>query len=115
MNYVIIVILLAFVNWFPTFGSPILIRGSVLLKAFPDDIEGFTFGRFVVTRENSPSNKLISHELIHVKQYKEYGVIVFLVCYYGKMLCYFIDLKDIDKSYKSISFEVEAYEKQLKE
>lgn len=115
MNYILIVLIFAWVNYFPTLGPTILVKEPWLLNTFfPKSIEGFTFGRFIVVKE-TPSAKLISHELIHVKQYKRWGVIGFLVGYYSQMLWYYYNLRDIDKAYRAISFEVEAYKNQIKD
>ena len=115
MLYVLIVLILTWVNWIPTLGPTLLIRKPWLLKTFfPRGINGFTFGRFIVVRE-SPSAQLISHELIHVKQYRRWGVIGFLLCYYIQMLWFLANLRDINKAYRMISFEKEAYNGQLKD
>lgn len=107
MMYVII--LLIMFNRLLTLGEPEIIVYPAIMVVFPKDIKGFTFGKFIVIRNDNPSEELIKHELVHVKQYKKLGVIVFLTCYYSQMIYYYIKLGDINKAYRTISFEREAY------
>jgi len=104
------IVLIIVLNWLPTLGEPEVIVSPLIMRVFPKDIKGFTLGKFIVIKDNNPSDELIRHELVHVGQYKKWGVIVFLACYYSQMLYYFIKLGDINKAYRAISFEREAYE-----
>lgn len=76
-------------------------KNSKILKLFfPKWVTAFTFGSHVFTRSKNPSAALIKHETVHVKQYKQYGIIKFLWIYF------WVDRK---LPYRQKRFEKEAY------
>lgn len=74
--------------------------------------EGVTIGRSIYFLGSQPSSKLLRHELVHVEQYEQYGVVGLLTRY----LFHYLKgrLKGLDHwgAYYQIPFEVEAYKKQ---
>ena len=66
---------------------------------------------FVVLREErmKENQVMINHERIHIRQQVELLVIPFFVWYFVEFLIRFLVCKDIDKAYRNISFEREAY------
>lgn len=63
---------------------------------------GSTIYLYNISAQNFLANKKwLAHELIHIRQYKQYGVIKFL---------FFYLLETFKKGYKSNKFEVEARE-----
>lgn len=75
--------------------------GSKLLWLFPEWVEAVTIGRHIFFRDYLPLSWLIDHEAVHVRQYREHGIIKFLWIYF---------IKEWKLPYKKKSFEVEAYE-----
>ena len=107
MRLFLCLLVLVFINSLPCVGEPVNVKESVFLNMFPEDVEAFTLGRFIFYRSSDTS--LEYHELVHVKQYKEMGVLVFLTSYYYQMLVGVLDGKSLDEAYFDISFEKEAY------
>ncbi len=79
-------------------------KGTLVAKLwlmfFPKWVLASTFGRHVFTRDKQPAGWVIPHELVHVRQYKEYGIIKFLWIYFWK---------ERKISYLEKTFEKEAY------
>ena len=109
MRLFLIMLVLVAVNSLPTLGEPINVKESMFLKVFPQEVDAFTLGRFIFYRSSDTSSK--AHELVHVKQYKEKGVLVFLSSYYSQMLYGVVKGKTFNEAYYDISFEKEAYGK----
>lgn len=103
--------LMIIMNWGLCVGAPIVVTGSPLLKAFPENIAGFTVGRFIFIGGTNPSNELVAHEATHVAQYKTRGVVGFLAQYYGEMAYYYGKTGNGEMAYLSVSLEREAYGK----
>ena len=109
MRLFLIILVLVFINSLPCVGEPINVKESVFCKVFPQEVDAFTLGRFIFYRTDDISSK--AHELVHVKQYKEVGVLVFLTSYYSQMLYGVVKGKSFNEAYHDISFEKEAYGK----
>ncbi len=85
--------------------------GAVLVigAPLPPGADGLTLGRFVLIRpghEESPY--LLAHELVHVRQYRERGVLGFLGRYLGRYLLLRLDGWGHDAAYRRLPEEVEA-------
>ncbi len=60
-------------------------------------------------RNNANGNdRLLSHELVHVRQWHEMGVLGFLVSYLGDFAKNLLRFKNWNKAYREISLEKEA-------
>lgn len=55
------------------------------------------------------SNKIINHERIHTAQMKELLFIFFYLWYVIEWLIFLVKYKNLEKAYRNISFEKEAY------
>ncbi len=74
---------------------------------------GMTLGRFVfVTSDEAHdgSRKLLAHELVHVRQWHELGVVRFLGRYLASYVRQLVRLRKHRKAYRAIGLEVEAYD-----
>jgi hypothetical protein len=108
MNVLLVILLVLVFNYIPCYVGVWSIRAPLLFKIFPDKVEAFTVGGFIFCR-GEMSFKVALHESVHVRQYKKWGIIGFLFLYYIEMGYWFYRLEDIDKAYRAISFEREAY------
>jgi Domain of unknown function (DUF4157) len=78
------------------------------------DVIGITLGRRIYlnpkvsSRPNSYMERLLRHELAHVRQVNRHGLIGFLVRYVTEFLRHFVREKSVAAAYRKISFEVEA-------
>jgi hypothetical protein len=73
---------------------------------------GMTIGRFVFLRNDGQfdgSRKLIAHELVHVRQYYELGLLRFLARYLRHYVRGLLRLKRHRAAYLAIPFEQWAY------
>lgn len=82
-------------------------------------LSGMTIFPFIVLREEhktNPTHVLVNHESIHIKQQAEGLLIFFALIYYGHWLFNIIknlikrEPEIINKSYREIIYEVEAYD-----
>tara|TARA_B110000285_G_scaffold210586_1_gene252540 strand:+ start:4742 stop:5122 length:381 start_codon:yes stop_codon:yes gene_type:complete len=82
------------------------------------NIGGITLWPFIVLREyyqgttnywRSKRERIINHESIHIKQQQELLIIPFYVLYVLEYIVKSILYMSIDKGYRAISFEREAY------
>ena len=72
-------------------------------------VNGMTLGRLVLLRRgHERSEKLIAHELVHVRQWAELGVPRFLVCYLRTYLLGLVRLHSHRRAYLAIPLEEEA-------
>ena len=77
--------------------------------------EGVTLGSHIFYYDDDVSYRTFTHEMVHVEQYRKYGVPLFLLIY---VIHYVIGrLKGLshDEAYRNICFEKEAFEKEVKE
>ena len=78
------------------------------------DVIGITLGRRiylsprVAQRSNAYLERLLRHELAHVRQVNRHGLIGFLVRYIAEFLRHFARERSVNRAYHRISFEVEA-------
>lgn len=82
---------------------------SRLFRWLPVDADAITFGRHVFFRDGLPSQSLVAHELVHVRQYAELGIPRFIALYCWDYLVGRLNGLDHKTAYRSIRFEAEAY------
>ena len=74
-------------------------------------MHGMTVGRIIlVLRDDDQTGRrvLLAHELVHVEQYAELGVVGFLRRYLREYFVNLWRLRSHRKAYRAISFEAEA-------
>lgn len=76
---------------------------------------GVTIGRHIFYDTDTPSATLVRHELVHVKQYAQYGVVGFLTRYFYHYLKGRIQGLSHWDAYYKIPFEIEAYKLEKEE
>jgi len=74
----------------------------------PKGADGITLGSLVIVREGKGSPYLLRHEMVHVRQWRRYGVVGFLVRYAGHYLLWRMRGKDHKGAYRRIPMEIEA-------
>ena len=74
----------------------------------PKGADGITIGALVVVRRGKASPYLLRHELVHVRQWKRFGVIGFGVRYLGPYALWRLRGKDHRGAYLRIPLEIEA-------
>jgi hypothetical protein len=85
--------------------------GYVLVEGgpVPKGAAAITLGRVVIVRSgHAESPYLLRHELVHVRQWRRYGVFGFLRRYLGAYLVWRFRRKGHRGAYLRIPFEVEA-------
>jgi hypothetical protein len=85
-------------------GYPWWLR-RLLLK----NVVAITLGRRIYVR-GAIDDRVIRHELAHVRQVNRLGLTVFLARYLYEFVRNLIRERSLDRAYRSISFEREAYE-----
>lgn len=78
----------------------------------PRDVAAITLGRRIwIARELPPEEleRLLRHELVHVRQMEERGVVRFLIRYLAEYLRNRCRRMGHDAAYRAISFEQEAF------
>jgi len=70
---------------------------------------GIALFRFILLRDKTPSEALVHHERIHIRQQLELLAIPFYIWYGLEWLVHFIRVRDFWEAYHLISFEKEAY------
>jgi hypothetical protein len=76
------------------------------------DVIAITLGRRIFLRDalTGPAlEKLLRHELAHVRQVNRHGVVGFLVRYAWEFVRHWLRERDVQRAYRRISFEVEAW------
>ena len=84
-----------------------VIRVPFLLGSY----QGMALGRFVFLRRNVPADGeslLLAHELVHVRQWSELGVVGFSVRYVAQFVAGLARTRSWNKAYKQIEIEQEA-------
>jgi hypothetical protein len=87
-----------------------LVRVPVLIGPY----SGMTLGRFILLAHDvsaDGSSKLVAHELIHLRQWNELGVVGFLVGYLVPFLRGLWAERSWDAAYRRIPAEQEAYDR----
>ena len=75
------------------------------------DVSAITLGRRIYVREmleGLAHERLIRHELAHVRQVERHGLIGFLVRYVAEYARHYARLRSGPAAYAAISFEIEA-------
>jgi hypothetical protein len=75
-------------------------------------VGGVTLGSHIFYAYRYPPESLRQHELVHVAQYKKFGIPLFLCIYVIEYIWYRMLGYSHDKAYRSISFEREAFGKE---
>lgn len=81
----------------------------------PKGYRGLAFFPFVFVKyaSDKESRSFINHERIHLRQQIELFVIPFFIWYFLEFMVRFIQYKKVDLAYRNISFEREAYDKEI--
>jgi hypothetical protein len=93
---------------------PDIARRAVLVRVpvLPPRADGLTSGRFVFLRTDEPADgtsRLIAHELIHVRQFRELGRLGFALRYFSAYFRNLARFRRHRRAYFEIPQEVEAY------
>ena len=78
----------------------------------PRNVLAITLGhRIWIARELPPAemDALLRHEMVHVAQMEQLGVVVFLLRYLGEYMANRLRGMSHDAAYRAISFEIEAF------
>jgi hypothetical protein len=74
----------------------------------PRGADGITLGSLIIVRRGRVSDYLVRHELVHVRQWRRFGVIGFGVRYVGSYVLWRMRRKDHRGAYLRIPMEIEA-------
>ena len=74
----------------------------------PKGADGITLGSLVIVRRGKASPYLLRHELVHVRQWKRFGIVGFGVRYLGPYALWRLRGKDHRSAYLRIPLEIEA-------
>ena len=75
----------------------------------PPGADAITLWRVISLREEAASSEyLLRHELVHIRQWRRYGIPGFLVRYLGPYAFWLVARKGHEGAYLRIPFEVEA-------
>mgnify|MGYP003329860051 CR=1 FL=1 len=74
----------------------------------PKGFDGITLGRLVIVRRGKVSPELLRHEMVHVRQWRRYGVLGFSLRYAGHYLLWRVRGKGHRGAYLRIPMEIEA-------
>ena len=74
----------------------------------PKGADGITIGSLVIVRRGQASPYLLRHELVHVRQWRRFGVVGFSARYVGPYVLWRLRGKDHRSAYLRIPLEIEA-------
>lgn len=74
----------------------------------PRGMAGITLGSLVIVRDGCASERLLRHELVHVRQWRRHGVLGFGARYLGHYLLWRLRRKGHHGAYLRIPMEIEA-------
>lgn len=74
----------------------------------PKGADGITIGSLVIVRRGKASPYLLRHELVHVRQWKRFGVVGFSARYLCSYLAWRLRGKNHRNAYLRIPLEIEA-------
>lgn len=74
-------------------------------------VGGITIYPFIFYR-GEPSETLVKHEMVHVKQIKYYGWLRFYLSYFMEYFSYRLRGDSKNVAYNKISYEIQAYREQ---
>ena len=78
-------------------------------RHLPRQADAMTVGRTIFVRPgHEASDALLAHELVHVRQWRQFGWFGFLRRYLGAYLVNLVRLRDHMAAYRAIPFEAEA-------
>jgi len=83
----------------------------IRLPALPGPYQGLTMGRFIfLTRrvDDQGRSPLLAHELVHVRQWSEIGVVGFTVRYLSQFMTGLFRSRSWSRAYQGIEAEQEA-------
>jgi hypothetical protein len=78
------------------------------------NVAAITLGRTIFVSEHvaqrTPAyvERLLRHELTHVRQVLRHGVVTFLILYVSEFVRHLMRVRSFEEAYRRISFEVEA-------
>ena len=82
-----------------------------LARRLPRQADAMTIGRTIYVRPgHEQSQALLAHELVHVRQWQQYGSLGFLRRYLGAYARNLVALRNHLAAYRAIPFEAEARE-----
>lgn len=87
---------------------------KLLDKLLPQGCSAITIGSTIYVVFEQPQSAiwfylLVQHEMVHVLQYKQYGIIGFLFVYTWQFVKEFVRCWDVRKAYFNIPFERAGY------
>jgi hypothetical protein len=90
----------------------ILISPAFIKYFTPESISGISIFPFIILEKKELKNDktFVNHELIHIYQQRELLFIFFILIYYSELIILLIKYRNLQKAYKAVSFEREAYE-----
>jgi hypothetical protein len=74
----------------------------------PAGADGITIGSLVIVRRGKASPYLLRHELVHVRQWRRFGVVGFAARYLGPYVLWRVRGKNHRNAYLRIPLEIEA-------
>ena len=74
----------------------------------PKGMAGITLGPLVIVRDGCVTERLLRHELVHVRQWRRHGVLGFGVRYLGHYALWRLRRKGHHGAYLRIPMEIEA-------
>ena len=87
--------------------KPIIVKNSSIAKILK--VEGIVLYPFVFFASANPERILVDHEMIHVGQIQKEGCFKFYFLYLVEYIKLRLDKKNHHEAYRSISYEIEAY------
>jgi hypothetical protein len=72
-------------------------------------IHGITIFPFILLSTRTPSETLINHEKIHIRQQLELLIVPFYIWYGLEWFWHYVEVRNFWGAYRLISFEKEAY------
>jgi len=85
---------------------PMLFNFLIKQNAIAIALWPFIFIKYDALKRN---RQLVNHERIHLRQQLEMGIILFYLFYVAEFLYHYINFRNINFAYRSISFEKEAF------
>lgn len=85
---------------YPWWLRPFLMKGVIAI----------TLGRRIYLKRDIVDERLIRHELAHVRQVRRHGLFGFAARYAYEFIRNLIRERSFDRAYRSISFEKEAHQ-----
>ena len=81
----------------------------IVVRVLTPGVVAMTLGPWILVRRGREQDAgLVAHELVHVQQWRELGVVRFLTRYFGEYLRYRVAGQPHWSAYAAISLEVEA-------